>query len=210
MRDGAISANSAEMFSDPYDQKGNVYLFGLYVDGKLASSLRLHVASREHPESPSLEVFADFLQPELDAGKVIIDPTRFVIDEELARIHRGLPYATLRLCGMAAEHFGADHLLAAVRAEHQAFYRRAFRHRLVCEPRPYPHLTKPISLMTIHYPTVAERAYRRYPFFRTTSFEQQMLFDRNMPGSVEPPADAIVSDAPPVADVELGAAGTAG
>ena len=50
--------------------------------------------------------------------------------------------------------------------------------------RAYPHLSKPICLMTIHYPTVAEDAYQRYPFFRTTASEQTMLFDRSMPGAV--------------------------
>jgi N-acyl-L-homoserine lactone synthetase len=180
MREGSISPNSLETFSDPYDETGNVYLFGLYLDGELASSARLHVASKEHPYFPSLEVFSDILRPELDTGKVIIDTTRFVTDENLARLHRGLPYATLRLCMLAARYFAADHLIAAVRTEHQAFYRRAFNHRLICEPRPYPYLAKPISLMTVHYPTAADQLYRRYPFFRSTSFERRMLFDRNI------------------------------
>jgi N-acyl-L-homoserine lactone synthetase len=178
-REGAISPNSSGMFSDRYDETDNAYLFGLYIDDELASSLRLHVASKECPDFPSLEVFRDFLQPELDAGKVLVDSTRFVADETLSRVHRGLPYATLRLCMLAAEHFHADDLLAAVRAEHQAFYRRAFSHRLICEPRPYPQLVKPISLMTVHYPTAAGQLYRRYPFFRSTPFERRTLFERN-------------------------------
>jgi N-acyl-L-homoserine lactone synthetase len=186
LRDGTIPPNSAGTFSDPYDETDNVYLFGLYIDGELASSIRIHVASKKHPDFPGLDVFPDFLQPALHAGKVIIDPTRFVIDENLARLHRGLPYATLRLCGMAARYFGADLLLAAVRAEHQAFYRRTFHHRLICEPRPYPQLAKPISLMTIHYPTVAEQVHRRYPFFRSTFFERRMLFERPMRDSFPP------------------------
>ncbi len=186
MRDGAISPNSTGTFSDPYDETANVYLFGLYIDGELASSIRIHVASKEHPDCPSFEVFPDFLQPELDAGKVIVDSTRFVIDENLARLHRGLPYATLRLSGLAAIYYRADHLLAAIRAEHQPFYRRTFHHRLVCEPRPYPHLAKPICLMTTDYATIAEELYRRFPFFRSTFFERRMLFERPMQGSFPP------------------------
>ena len=58
-------------------------LFGFYIDGELASSIRVHVASKEYPDFTSLEVFSDFLQPELDAGKVIVDATRFVTDENL-------------------------------------------------------------------------------------------------------------------------------
>jgi hypothetical protein len=179
MRDGGIFPNSSRTFSDPFDETGNVFLFGIYIDGELASSIRIHVASKEHPEFPSLEVFPDILQPELDAGKVIVDSTRFVADERLSRIYRALPYATLRLGGMAAHHFKADHLLAAVRAEHQAFYRRIFRHRLICEPRPYPGLAKPISLMTADYQKFVNEVHRQYPFFRSTFFERRVLFERN-------------------------------
>jgi hypothetical protein len=181
LRAGAISADPSGRFADADDEADNAYIFGLYVDAKLASSLRLHIATKEFPDFPSLHVFPDVLQPLLDAGKVLVDTTRFVADERLSRLHRGLPYATLRICMLAAEYFGADHLLAAVRAEHQAFYRRAFSHELLCEPRPYPRLAKPISLMTVHFPSAAERLYRRYPFFRSSVFEQRRLFERRQP-----------------------------
>jgi N-acyl-L-homoserine lactone synthetase len=178
LREGAISRNSSETFSDPYDETDNAYVFGLYIEDELASSIRFHVASRERPACPSLEVFPDLLQPLLDAGNVIIDTTRFVVDENLARRHRALPYATLRLGWLASSYFGVDHCLAAIRVEHQAFYRRTFQHRLVGGPRPYPHLEKPICLMTVHYQTVADDVHRRYPFFRSTFFERRMLFER--------------------------------
>ena len=178
-REGAISRNSSGTFSDLFDDKGNGFLFGFYIDGELASSIRVHVASKEYPDFTSREVFSDFLQPELDAGKVIVDPTRFVIDETFSRHYRALPYVTLRVAGIACRYFGADHLLATVRREHQAFYRRIFHHRLISEARPYLGLTKPLSLMMMHYPTFADELYNRYPFFRSTLAEQQMLFGRH-------------------------------
>jgi hypothetical protein len=177
MREAAILPTPTRKFSDRYDEMANVCLFGLYIDDELASSVRLHVVCKQHRECPSVEAFPDFLQPELDAGKIIVDSTRFVADERLSRLYRGLPYATVRLSWLAAAHFEAGHLLAAVRVEHQAFYRRVFRHQLVCEPRSYPGLTKPLSLMTAHYPTAVEYVHRRYPFFRSTYFERRMLFE---------------------------------
>jgi len=72
-REGVISASPSATFSDSYDQTPNAYLIGLYIEGKLASSIRIHVASREYPDCPTLEVFPEILQPELDAGKIIID-----------------------------------------------------------------------------------------------------------------------------------------
>jgi len=189
LRDGSIFPNAAESFSDPYDETDNVYLFGLYIDDELASSIRIHVGSREHPYFPSLEVFSDALQPELDAGKVIIDATRFVADERLSKRYRALPYATIRLNWLAAGYFDTGYSIAAVRPEHQAFYRRTFHLRLICEPRPYPHLAKPICLMASDYLTVADYVHQRYPFFRSTFFERRMLFERNAPmqrGNSEP------------------------
>jgi hypothetical protein len=78
LREGAIAPNFAATFTDPYDETDNARLFGLYLDGELASSIRLHVASAEHRDFPSRKVFADLLEPELDAGRVIVDPTRFI------------------------------------------------------------------------------------------------------------------------------------
>ncbi len=123
-------------------------------------------------------MFPDILQPRLDAGRVILDFTRFVADERLSRLHRGLPYATLRPCMLAAEYFHADDMLAAVRIEHQAFYHRAFNHEALCAPRPYPQLTKPISLMSLDFPSASSELYRRYPFFISTARERQTLFER--------------------------------
>lgn len=140
------------------------------------------MATREHPVSPSLEVFADVLQPKLDVDKIIIDTTHFVADENLARLHRGLPYATLRLCMLAARYFKADHLLAAASAAHQVFYQRAFGYRLIGEPRPYPLLAKSLGLMTADYPAATDQLHRRYPFFRSPFFERRMLFERPMAG----------------------------
>src|SRR5262249_13562533 len=181
LREGAIAPNFLGTFWDPYDDADNAWLFGLYLDGELASSLRLHIPTREHPDSPSHHVFPDLLQPELDAGKIILDPTRFVTSRHHSRLCPGLTYATVRLAWLAAEHFEADHFLVAVRAEHQAFYRRTFNHRLICEPRPYPLLAKPISWMTVHYPSAADWVHQRYPFFRSTFFERRMLFERDLP-----------------------------
>jgi N-acyl-L-homoserine lactone synthetase len=178
VRDGTIPPSASGMFSDHYDEVANPYLLGLYIDNELASSVRLHVSSKQHPASPSLQVFADVLQPELDAGKIVVDATCFVADANVARLHRELPYATFRLCMLAAQYFGADHVLAAVRAEHQAFYRRAFNYQLICEPRAYPLMAKPFGLMALHYPSGAQQLAQRYSFLRSPFFERRMLFER--------------------------------
>ena len=179
LREGAIAANVQERFADPLDDTPNAWIFGVYVDGELASSIRLHVASRQARDLPALNVFPDLLDPEIDAGKTIVDPTRFVVDRVASRRYPELCYVTTRLAWLASEYFQASLLLATVRAEHQAFYRRVFGHRLICDPRHYPSLAKPISLMAVDYAMARERVPQRYPFFRSTFFERRMLFGRD-------------------------------
>ena len=177
MRERSIHGHRPLTFSDRYDETGAVYLFGLYVDDELASSIRLHIGSKEQCQFPSFETFPDILQPKLDAGKVIIDSTCFVADQYLSQLNRELPYATLRICILAAENFNADYVIAAASAQHQEFYRRAFNYLPVSQPRPDAYLAAPVRLMMLHYPTAADELYRRYPFFRSTAAERRKLFE---------------------------------
>src|ERR1041384_3774658 len=75
LREGAISPNASETFSDAYDDSPNARIFGLYLDGELASSIRIHVTSPEHTDFPSYHVFEDLLAPELAAGRATVAPT---------------------------------------------------------------------------------------------------------------------------------------
>ncbi len=176
LREGAITPNFAHRLSDEYDDLDNSWVFGIFVDDQLASSLRLNVSSAAFPRSPALATFDDVLEPELAAGKIIVDPTRFVVDHRFSRLYPDLRYATTRIAWMAMEFFGGDLLLASVRTEHQAFYRRVFGHEVVCDPRQYHTLIKPLSLMVCDYAQQKHAVTQRYPFFRSTYFERRMLF----------------------------------
>jgi N-acyl-L-homoserine lactone synthetase len=176
LREGAIEPSFGRRYSDRYDDADNAWLVGLHVDGRLVSSFRLHVGTPDYPDIPATQVFKEYVDTEIGAGKIIIDPTRFVVDHQAAAMSPELPYLTVRVGHMAAEYFGADIVLATVRAEHQAFYKRVFGHQAICEPKPYPGLIKPISLMTLDYPAQRSNILRRYPFFASTVDEQTALF----------------------------------
>src|SRR5215467_458111 len=178
--EGAIAPSINKRFCDARDEDTNAWIFGLYIEGELASSIRLHVAHRKWHTLPALDVFADLLSPEIAIGRTIVDPTRFVIDRTASRRYPELCYVTTRLAVLASEHFNVDLLLAAVRIEHQAFYRRVFGHRLASEPRHYPLLRKPICLMTLDYPLARQRLQQRRPFFRSTVLERRTLFSRSL------------------------------
>jgi N-acyl-L-homoserine lactone synthetase len=178
-QEGAIEPSLSRSFSDHFDASDNAFVFGVYYEGKLASSIRLNVATPDCPEMPALGVFSDILLPEIEAGKTIIDPTRFVVEPMIARTVPKISYATVRLGWMACEYFNTDWVLATVRVEHQAFYKRMFGHKAMSEARHYPSLKKPISLMGLEYLAAKERVHQRYPFFRSTFFERRMLFERD-------------------------------
>lgn len=176
LREGAITAQPGGIFTDEVDEAENTHLFGLHVDGVLMSSIRISVTSWRSADIPTAHVFPDVLEPEIDAGKIIIDPTRFVVDHASSRLFPELPYLTLRLAWIAMEYYDADILLAAVRSEHVAFYRKFWNTTCVAPPRDYPMLSKPISLTMVDYLESRETVHSRYPFLASTSIERDRVF----------------------------------
>jgi hypothetical protein len=175
---GLILPSESRRVSDPYDDAPNAWTFGIYVDGELCSSLRVHVLTSESRTSFATELFGDVLHPRLDRGEIIVDPARFVADPDKAQRFPELPYLTVRLGYMACEYFNADTGLAQVRAEHQAFYRRVFLQETIAEPRAFPNVLKKVALMACDFPAVRERVLTRFPVMRSSAFERRMLFER--------------------------------
>jgi hypothetical protein len=178
---GLIMPSESKRVSDRYDDAPNALTFGIYVDGELCSSIRLHILTPEWRTSYSTELFGDILHPRLDQGEVFVDPARFVADPEKAQRFPELPYLTVRLVFLACEYFNADTGLALVRAEHQAFYRRVFLNETIAEPRPFPNVTKKVALMASDFRVVRERVLTRFPIMRSSAFERRMLFQRHRP-----------------------------
>lgn len=178
---GSIEPNSSRRFTDEFDDAPNSVSVGLYIDSALVAAIRLGIGTRAYPDIPAMHVFSDVLADKLNADQIIIDPTRNVVSLEGAREYPKLPYLTARVGWLAGEYFGADLILATVRTEHQAFFKRAFGHKVICDARPYPTLQKPISLMTIHYFEERERVLQRYPFYGSTAEERRALFDNLAP-----------------------------
>jgi hypothetical protein len=176
---GLISPSESRRIIDCYDDAPNAWIFGIYLDGELCSSLRLHVLTSEKRMSYSTELFGDVLHNRLDRGEVFIDPARFAADPEKARQFPELPYVALRLAYLACDHFNADTGLAMVRTDHQEFYRRVFLHETITEPRAFPGWhSKKVVLMASDFRTLRERVLARFPIMRSSAAERQMLFQR--------------------------------
>ena len=164
LREGAIKPNFTKKLYDHFDDAENSWTFGVHIDGKIVSSMRVCVSSPAQPMTPAVDAFGEVLESELKRGTTIIDCNRFVTDAEAARIFPGLAYLTVRPGFLACPFFKAEIVTATVRKEHQAFYKRVFGFTQVCEPRPYPTVTKPLSLMTVNYHSVREMILGR-PYY---------------------------------------------
>jgi hypothetical protein len=176
---GVTAPSESQRVNDHYDDASNAWMFGVYVDGELCSSLRLNVVTPECRISGAADLFGDVLYPRLDRGEVFIDPLRFAALPEKARLFPELPYLTLRLAYMACEHFNADTGLALVRAEHQAFYRRVFMHEVIGEPRSFPGFLPKVALLASDFRARREQVLTRFPIMRSSAFERRMLFRRD-------------------------------
>lgn len=187
---GLISPSETLRVTDRYDDSPNVWLFGIFVDGELCGSFRLHVLTSEWRDSYTTQLFGDILHERLDRGEVFIDPARFTADPEKARRFPELPYLTVRLAYMACDYFNADTGLAMVRTDHQAFYRRVLLSETISEPRPFPGWdTRQVILMASDFPKVREKILTRFPIMRSNAFERRMLFER--PSQHKTPARAL-------------------
>lgn len=176
---GLIPPSESERVHDPYDDAPNARTFGIYIDGELCSSVRLHVLTSEWRMSHTTDLFGDVLHPRLDKGEVFVDPSRLAADPEKAGRFPELPYLTVRLGYMACDYFNADTGLALVRAEHQAFYRRVFLQEAIAEPRPIPIISHKVALMACDFGTVRDKVLARFPIMRSTSAERRKLFERD-------------------------------
>ena len=179
LHEGAIEPRADQRLTDRFDDLPNSWVFGVYLHGELTSSIRVSVATRENDDTPAVNAFRDLLEPELAEGKIIVDPNRFVADPASRTKYPELPYLTVRLGYVACGYFNADIGTATVRDEHRAFYRRLFLQRSLCEPRPYPTLTKPLCLMAADYRSIRDKVFERFPLMCSSAFERRMLFERH-------------------------------
>jgi hypothetical protein len=176
LKEGTILPNESGVLIDAFDRVPNAMNFAIYVDGELASSLRLHLVSPKYPTSPAHEAFPEAIDPLLAAGALIVDPNRLSADYTRARAFPELPYVTLRLAHMLARHSGAQYVTCTVRAEHQAFYKREFFAKTVCPPRQYPTIVKPIGLMIADFVRDGDGVVARHGFYASTASERKALF----------------------------------
>lgn len=173
---------------DDLDETPNVHRFGVYVDQQLVSTLRIHHVTRETPWSTSTKAFGEIVYPMLEAGETFVCLSRFASDSEWTGPHRQLPFVVLRLAPMACFYFNASYGLSTVRDDHAGFYKRIFDSEQISASRGYPGVFNRVVLYrtNAHSRENKERFFSRFPFFKSTTMEQRLLFSRTAEGELAP------------------------
>jgi hypothetical protein len=182
MRAGTIEPRPSGLFHDPLDECPNVWIIGIYIDGDLASSIRLHISASPSAPLPAMGAFSDIVEPHLRAGRVIIDSTRHVTKTEYALGSPIMPYLTVRATALAQDFFDADYSVVAC-LEHQAFFRRMFGCVPWSQPRKYPILNRPMAFLGYDCRERRPAIYARYPFSQSTEDGRARLFWRSSTGA---------------------------
>jgi hypothetical protein len=178
-RRGLTGSQAPSRLHDKFlDDAPNAWVTTTFIASELASTLTIHTAEGETDYLPSIELFADVLEPLLRDGKKIVEATRVATQLQAALTIPAMPYIALRPSWLAAEYFGADFLVAMVCMEHQDFYRCALGYELCSEPRHHPHCERPISCMRLDFIALRERVEENLPYLRSSKAEQEALFRR--------------------------------
>jgi hypothetical protein len=161
---------------DDVDRDSHAYVFAVYIDGQLVSTLRIHYITPEHRKGVSAELFPEILGPMLDAGLSFVDPVRFATEPTLLSEYPAIPYISLRIAAMASEYFAADYCLAAVKPLHAAFHKRVFGAKVIAEPREHEGYGIKVGLCAAPIRAIRDAVAIRYPFFKSQPHERRNMF----------------------------------
>lgn len=185
-RTDMVPENRDRTVYDELDDMPNCHRFGVYIDGELVSTLRMHYVAAAATKSPSTVVYPDVVLSRVAAGQTFIDPSRFAADPDWSKVYPQIPYITLRLAGMACCHYEVPYCLSTIRPDHAGFYRRIYGSSMIGELRDYPGLNYQVVLYQADVNAIKLRSFARFPFFRSTAMEQRLLFDRPQKGEPAP------------------------
>ena len=175
-RKNNVFSDQAYMRTDSFDEEPNTEIYGLYSEGKIISSLRLHRVSAETPATPSATYFPEFFMTRLAAGDQFLEPTRFVASQEGSVLFPNLHFLTMRVCFMATVHYQTRYILCSVRAKHGAYYRKFFKMDPVITGKTVPTIAVPADLYVGDAARDLHLVEARLPFMRSTLAERSALF----------------------------------
>ena len=116
---------------------------------------------------------AIYSMPELDRGKVIVDPTRFVADPDKRDEFPELPYLRVRLGFVACGYFNADIGLATRSGGTPGVLSPGISSTAAGRAAPFSGTYQAVCLMAADYPASREKVFQRYPVLRSSYSERR-------------------------------------
>jgi len=173
---GTIAPRPSGLFHDKFDESPNAWLIAVFIDGELASSIRIHISAAMSAPLPAMLPFGDVITPHLEAGECLIDASKHVNRLEFSRRYPEMPLITMRPGFLAEQYFNADFITGACRADNQGAFRRMLAVTRWAAPREYPNLDGGWALMAYDCHALRAKTHARYPFYVSTLDEQRRLF----------------------------------
>lgn len=166
-----------ELLIDDVDFDSNSYVFGIYYDEQLISTVRVHHVTPGHRVSAAGKTFPDAVNELLDAGMTLIDTARLAADLDAARSLPGLNFLTMRIATMASDFFDVDRCMSLIRPHHAPFYKRLFDfHTIVPTQDEKGYYNFPVTLVASNIRAARPWIYERYPFLRAHHYEMRLMF----------------------------------
>lgn len=149
--EGLIQGSGEASLSDWQDDESSSSIYGVTLHGRLVSTIRLSLISREQRNCVTYALFKDHLDPILDRGERLIDGSRLAVRCNDSALRRRIVMYTLSLAARLSRSVKADHGTMIARHSHAPFYER-FGFKIVSGPFSYPEALTPLSLMMIDLP----------------------------------------------------------
>jgi N-acyl-L-homoserine lactone synthetase len=177
-----MAENSEEAWHDEFDTDPAYRNIGVFLDGQLVGGIRLNPLNREYRRSMAAEMYPSIMDGMLADGDSFVEATRFFTHPSLGHRSRELPYAIIRLVGVAARYHCASHALMNIQANHVPFYERTLGARMVPGSlMPYKDHSKEVQLLLVTSeidPMLTSMLYKSQ-YFLTTPGEMEALFGSN-------------------------------
>lgn len=179
---------------DAMDEDPGYRNIAVFLDGELAGGIRINRVTPSMRRSAVADMYPDKLEEMLSAGQTFVEATRFFTAPSLGHRNRELPFAIIRLVGIAGRYHRASHILKNIQANHAPFYERHLNATIVPDSLlPYRDHSRDVRLLlvTAEVDPSYEAMRSRLQYLLSTRREMEALFGKTpVSGDVVPGAIA--------------------
>jgi hypothetical protein len=185
---------TVDEFEDGKDSLPTARTVGLYVDGRLASSMRIHAVNAEHGNTCVIDVHRERIETEIAKGMRFVYANRWISDPEFSNT-MPLIVATTRITCLAAEYHRADRLISLSRENHVKTYVRIHNADVWSEePKPIDNLNYLYHLISSSYDNFRGRMWTDRQAYISSARERDGMFSPSADNAlfVKPSARAVL------------------